>query len=392
MSSKTVTAFIDCIDELSYTRKKDYSIGIQDIVVWTGAGFSKSWNDQFPSGVDLFAFGTLESISSDSFPNIKQYVQSVVGWPQKKEIDFSFIKMISYRLSLQRAYPELQNRYMDRQLAEKIQNELSLWLFQKMRPLLEDKIDTCAKGNIHRFLDYLSKQSTDTNEGGTGFRLNFISTNYDFCIESALGLAPYEKEIFLYRGFSPVQYNGCSFNNVQIEDNPHNSLLKLNGGLEIIEKNGKYSVEYCLETLASYYADIHKNKILILPNNEQDYSSQYFRMIFPKAVELLRKARLLLFIGTSLPEEDVLFKHLLSHFAEQKADYFKKYVFLISKTSTSETQKLRQKIIAIFPQYAHILDHLFLYSNGVNSFIDEFAIQNAVKYPRESIWNEWCAK
>jgi len=391
MCSSTVEAFIECIDDLSYIRKgeEEYSIGIQDIVIWTGAGFSKAWDKNFPLNEKLFFLGTLESIESAKYPNLRQYISSVLGWSLKKEIDFDFIKMLNYRLSVQQAYPELQNRYMDQQLAEKIQNELSLWVFQKIQLLLEGKTDTREKGNIHRFFNYLSHQSTTSYKGGAGFRLNFISTNYDFCIENALGLGKEDEEYFLYRGFSPVRNNGHSINNLQIEDDPHISLLKLNGGLEIIEDGGKYSIDYCLETLASYYSDIHRKKSLILPNHEQDYSSPYYRMIFPKAVELLRKAKFLLFLGTSLPDEDVLFKHLLSHFAEQEADYYKKYVFCISKEPKKETEIIKERILATFPQYEKIVDHVFMYSKGLDSFIDDFVKINTEMHPLESNWKGW---
>ena len=84
----------------------------------------------------------------------------------------------------------------------------------------------------------------------------------------------------------------------------------------------------------------------MLPSNEQDYTQNYFKSIFPKAIRLLQESRILVIVGYSLPEEDALLRFLVKQFAEDRADGDEKLVFYIDLASEYEQ---RSRITSVFP-------------------------------------------
>jgi hypothetical protein len=253
---------------------------------------------------------------------------------------------------------------------------------------------TKDQAKIYSLLKYLSTQGTYTSQGGSGLRLELLSTNYDFNLEYALDLR--EESHLIYRGFTPICIDGVKDYTFHSANSPMISLLKLNGGFEIMESENGFVVETRIDELSKKYKDYALGKSIILPSAQQNYQSEYFQMIFPKAIDVLKRSDLLVFVGTSLPEEDVLFTQMLSHFAEQTADYHKKQILLITKCEEAEIAGYVQKILNIFPQYEHIRGHIQVYTRGLLQFIEDLRAEYIEKkHPLEGLpdyWTETCWK
>lgn len=387
METDTIAALYKTLENLSCVHHPE-RIGPSDIVLWTGAGLSKEWNASFPSGKNVFTMPD----GGDS--NVRFYLKTLNGYTNSHS-DYEEIKMAMYKLQVQRDFPELQNKYVDRQLSFMLEQEIIRNVYSKMSPYLWDSKYTPNRQRIVSFFEYLSKQ-LDYNGGKVnGYRLNFLSTNYDFCIENALKISSFEdddeEKLFLYRGFTPASYNGICDPILQTSSDPHISLIKLNGGFDIIRSNGQYCIETRQDFLDSYYADLIKQKSIILPSLQQDYRDEYFRMIFPKAVEILRRAKVLIFIGTSLPDEDYLFKHLLSHYFDNETDiYIKMIVYVGFEKKKKEQDRIKQRVLKVFPQLSRNPERLFFWFDGFVNFIEEYRkyhIKN--KHPRESLQDYW---
>src|SRR5699024_8762278 len=150
-----------------------------------------------------------------------------------------------------------------------------------------------------------------------GLRINFITTNYDFLIESILDetLGADDTHLaYAYRGFTPKTTNKDKTPKTVHDHRLVKNLIKLNGGFEIFgaDDNG-FNVDYTKKTTT----ELNRNaKILILTNKEQDYTGKYFQTIFPKAVRTLQETKILVIVGYSIPEEDALIRLLLRQFAE----------------------------------------------------------------------------
>lgn len=386
METDTIAALYDTLQDLSYIYHPD-RIGYKDVVLWTGAGFSMEWDTGLPSGNTIF------DIPEFGDSNIRYYLKTINGFSETYS-DYDNIKMAMYKLQVQRDFPELQNTYVDKQLSLMLQQEVIRNVYKKISPHLWNTTKSLRKQKISGFMEYLASQLTYNGGKVTGYRLNILSTNYDFCIENAFKdvvLQDDDEKLYLYRGFTPASYNGICDPVIQTSSDPHNTLIKLNGGFEII-RNGE---QYCIETrnsfLDDYYADLTKKKCIILPSLQQDYRDEYFRMIFPKAVEILRRAKVLIFIGTSLPDEDYLFKHLLSHYFDEETDIYTKMIVYIGYAKKKKEQdRIKERVLKVFPQLSRNKERLFFWFDGLVKFIEEYRTYHIkTKHPRESLQDYW---
>jgi hypothetical protein len=84
----------------------------------------------------------------------------------------------------------------------------------------------------------------------------------------------------------------------------------------------------------------------MLPSNEQDYTQEYFKALFPKSIRLLQESKVLVVVGYSLPEEDALIRFLIKQFAEDRTDGDNKEIFYIDLSKESEQL---EKVAGVFP-------------------------------------------
>ena len=99
---------------------------------------------------------------------------------------------------------------------------------------------------IVEFLAQLLHDHCKYNKDHTGVDLCFVTTNYDYCVESWIQESTGGDAIIdgLYRGFTPSHINGEE-NTQYLMDRPFSlKLLKLNGGFEITESSSGFAIDY----------------------------------------------------------------------------------------------------------------------------------------------------
>tara|TARA_R110002012_G_C11576536_1_gene604921 strand:+ start:100 stop:1269 length:1170 start_codon:yes stop_codon:yes gene_type:complete len=350
--------FQEIVKETSY-KDKDYSnlISLTNMTFFLGAGFSKSWDLKYPTGQELFSLDR-DDISDDFL----EFLLSI-GYTDLSNIQFKEFKEIAYQISMQKKYPSLRRRYIDEYNLEIIENEISSIItkrFNKLVPinyienashkLKLEQNPTQNQKKIVSFFYWLESHTTgDTDQIPEGLRVNFITTNYDFLIESILDETLGEDDthlIYAYRGFTPK-----TTNKVKTPTTIHRhwlvqNLIKLNGGFEIFGSNDQgFVVDYTKKTARDLD---HNAPTLILPNREQDYTGKYFQTIFPKAVRTLQESKILVIVGYSIPEEDALIRLLLRQFAEENVDGTEKVIFFID---LMDEQTQIKKLESIFPYH-----------------------------------------
>lgn len=305
----------------------------KNITVWCGAGFSKSWNQASPTDGTLFQIDKSEFLQ---LPNLC-HVLNALGWKDNDKIGFEGFKTLNYLIDMMKKYPDIRNQYIDI-------HTLDLAI-QEMRHFIENNFfDLCGTQDFDpkelRFhitdeqrteqqhvLDFFERLLTSGDNDDTR-SINFITTNYDHAIESILDNMPSRTESILpslYRGVTPSSI-GDAQSRETINDSYKHTLIKLNGGFEILRTDSSYRFQYHTRD-----KDRRRERppIIMLPNREQDYSDPYFAEIFPKAVRLLRETDILIVIGYSMPWEDVLIRFILHQFAESEVDAVGKHLVCV---------------------------------------------------------------
>ncbi|MBN2412446.1 SIR2 family protein [candidate division KSB1 bacterium] len=347
-----------------------------NITFFLGAGFSKSWENNFPNSEQLFCFEN-KYLPMD-FDLLDYFVISQ-GYETEKKINFKLFKEIVYNLVIQNKYPELRTRCMDQFNVELLQNELKGKILHNFFQYLPSKyrennnllhLPSNLSKKQKTIIDFFKNLRDDWNFHPTfpeNIRFHFISTNYDWIIELIINkiiddLNPLHD--YVYRGFTPAKYNNSNYNIIHTTSSIIN-LFKLNGGFEIFQEGNNYIIDYS-------YRTIHKTKenppVLVLPNKEQNYDEPYFRSIIPKAIRLLQESNILVLIGYSLPDEDAIFRFLIRQFAEHEGDLDKKLLFYIDKM---KIEKQKSKLISIFPFLKkHEIDssNVFCYSGDFSEW------------------------
>ena len=331
-----VTAFRDITGRLS--QDGDALAALRTVTFWGGAGFSKAWNPQSPTEGTLFSISRSEI---ETFKNLS-HVLNALGWDDNDGIGFEGFKTLRYVIDMQLKYPDIRNRYLDEQSLQLSIREIRTFIHNRFSSLCDLNHVNLATGRfraspflsetqrpIHGFFEWLEglcRNRKEDDEGG--LILNFITTNYDFTIETILdNLGEADRPIFrrLYRGITPHRFCGQSVWDQRRSVFDH-SLIKLNGGFEILRDGEGYHFEYRDRPLEA----VRDNPpILILPSREQDYTDPYFKEIFPKAVRVLRDTRVLVIVGYSMPREDALVRFILRQLAESGEDARGKYIFCI---------------------------------------------------------------
>ena len=391
----TIEAFCKVVKLCSYKGKEE-GFGSNDFVFFTGAGFSKAWDKNFYGGKDLFeTFHTQNDLFRDY---IKDYLQTM-SWCElgalsmdEFKIDFNDFKKIVFSLEMYEKHGELRPKYIDSNGLKIIRKNLSALIALKMwkhNPYLQG-YRICPPENLTKkqkeivdFFSILRYEKTASHQGQDGIRINHITTNYDFVIESIFDTWFHEEDceshlLYVYRGFTPNEYSGFRGIPVIKYDELTESLFKLNGGLEIYcNPDGTYKMDYRKKELE----DLRKESpLLVLPSYEQDYSNPYFNEILQKSKELLVAAKVLVIVGYSLPEEDILIRFLLKHFALDKINFQDKMIFYINKGGSHA--QLKEKLISVFresiDEYYYKQVHTF--SGSFNEFVKQFNQRFIKKY------------
>jgi hypothetical protein len=332
------------------------NLPLTNVTLFLGAGFSKSWDEDFPVGDALFSF-TYAEWSKLGGP-LAEFLTLNNYEIFELDIDVSMFKDIVYQIGMMRKYPDMRPRYIDDQNLEQVEKHLRFMIrkkfeatahlyFEKDEKLKLYGTPTDEQRKILSFFRRLEKAGDGSQGLPEGLRANYVTTNYDFVIEALLDATLGEDDsyqLYKYRGITPMRYCGrapyTTIHNHWMAGN----LLKLNGGFEIFKTNDGFELDYRKPQDEQMLRENPPQ--LMLASREQDYTQTYFRAIFPKVIRLLQETRVLVVVGYSLPEEDALLRLILRQFAEDRADGSRKALFYIDRSTEKEQLA---KVNGVFP-------------------------------------------
>ncbi len=376
--SAAAAEFMTLVRALSYQQGPNPEPrGLTNFTFWAGAGFSKSWDPKAPVGSELF---TLDSKVIERVADTAA-LQRMFGLDSFSGITPESLRQIVYQIDMYERHPDVRSRYVDEQnlrmfraalraaVVDRYDKITNLNYFDDDAQKFPLRNPTQAQRNIVGFFYHLSRQIDGSQPLVEGIRTHFVTTNYDYVIETILdNLIDEDDSLFLYtyRGFTPSE--------VVNQDNiaPMHEhwlvwhLLKINGGFEILRRGDGYVLDYGSRKPAAIMRD---PPVLMLPSREQDYSDPYFRTIFPKAVRLLRETMVLVLVGYSLPEDDALIRFILRQFAEEAEDGRDKIVFYISPNAAEQKHKVLREV---FPSIDSVnVPKIVTYEGGFDAFAAE---------------------
>lgn len=353
------------------------SVDLTNFTFFAGAGFSKSWDNNAPVGSDLFTLNThvIETIADVGA------LSRMFGITGLSEITPEQLRQIVYQIDMYERYPDVRPRYVDMQNIDMFRGAL--------RAAVVDRYDSLADLNYfdadqNKFLvsdpsqaqhDIVSffrelQDRVDGSQGpAEGLRTHFITTNYDYVIETILDnvVAP-DDSLFLYtyRGVTPRRIAGQDNISPVHEHWLVQHLLKINGGFEVLRRGDGYEFDYSQRTPEAVTQD---PPVLMLASREQDYTDPYFQTIFPKVVRLMRETTVLVIVGYSLPEDDALIRFFLRQFAEEPEDGRNKTIYYIGPGTDLEKRSVVQEVFPWLDQPN--APTLFTYNAGFDCFAAE---------------------
>lgn len=332
------------------------SMRLTNVTFFLGAGFSKSWDSDFPVGSDLFSFAYSEW-STLGGP-LEEFLRLCNYQTFDLDIDAAMFKDIVYQIGMMKKYPEMRPRYIDDQNLDMVEKHLRYLVrkkFEQSAPLYFEEdgklklsnSPTKAQRKILSFFQVLER-SNDGSQGITeGLRANYLTTNYDFVIEAILdnAIAPDDSyRLYIYRGLTPLRYCGRKPDTTVFDNSLVGNLLKINGGFEVFKSEGGFEFDY---REPKDDAALRANPPqLMLASREQDYTQAYFRALFPKVIRLLQETTVLIVVGYSLPDEDALLRLIVRQFAEDRADGNRKFLFYIDLSAEPEQV---ERVNGVFP-------------------------------------------
>ncbi|MBD2385809.1 SIR2 family protein [Cylindrospermum sp. FACHB-282] len=351
---------------------------LTNITFFVGAGFSKSWDINSPTGNDLFTFP--KEFIQNSPSEIKDLLTQP-GYSSIQDTSPEKFKELVYQLNMQLKYPGIRTRYMDENSINIALDELKALTQKRFEQITSINYFDDQRGcfplptqiteqqeNILKFFKWLRTQQKESFGFSTGVHVDFISTNYDYVIETILDNV-IDSECVLrntYRGITPNLICGRKNKNVIHDHWAIDNILKINGGFEIINNQNNYHLDYRQRSFEEIKL---KPPELMMPSKEQNYTNHYFSSVFPKAVRLLHESRVLVIVGYSLSEEDALLSFLIRQFAEDLRDVHGKYIFYIDYTNEDY---LVQKLRNCFKYINFIdVDNVFAYSGGFTDWIEQ---------------------
>ncbi|GHB21462.1 SIR2 family protein [Salinicola rhizosphaerae] len=327
------------------------------VTFWCGAGFSKAWDPRSPTDGELFAID-LDDIRD--FPNL-QHVMHVMGWENYRHLDFERFKNLRYVLDMQVRYPDIRNRYFDDQNLHLSISELRTLVMRRFTAACDiHNVDnatlrfntqalTHEQQAISRFFAGLEDQAQRAGLGGDWPLYHFLTTNYDFTIETILEhVYRQDAPVFgrLYRGVTPQRICAGSIWE-HLPRTVDRNVIKINGGFEILPTAAGFDFEYRRRNDTQIR---EQPPLLILPSQVQDYDEPYFHQVFPKAVRLLRETDVLVIVGYSMPQEDSLIRFILRQLAESPNDAKGKHVFVIDTKNHATIKSRLEEMFFYLPR------------------------------------------
>ena len=372
--SEAAITFMALVSKYSYQQGPDAkNTGLTNFTFFAGAGFSKSWDPKAPLGSELFELDTnvIERVA-DAGTLMRMFNLS-----EFDKITPEQLRQIIYQIDMYERYPDVRSRYMDEQnlrifrgalraaIVDRYQDITSLNYFDpkiSKFPLLKS---TKEQRNILDFFKHLASKINGSQGIVEGIRTQFITTNYDYVIETILdNIIGNDDSLFLYtyRGFTPTLIvNEPNLTPVH-EHWLVQHLLKINGGFEILRQTDSYTLDYSERSTEKI---ITNPPILMLASREQDYSDPYFKTIFPKVIRLIRETTVLIIVGYSLPQDDALIRFFLRQLAEEPEDGRDKVIFFIGPGNSSDKSEV---IKEVFPMNT---PKLIPYNQGFDEFAAE---------------------
>jgi hypothetical protein len=371
-----VTAFRDLVTKYSYKERGENLL--TNITFFVGAGFSKSWDRSSPTGNELFTF-TKDFIEESATEIEVDELLTQPGYPTLEDTAPAKFKELVYNISMQLKYPGIRTRYMDESSLVSVMNEVKALVLRRFEEITTipyyDEAQGCfplpaqmtpEQQSILDFYTWLWQQKIGTGGVPRGIHFDFLSTNYDYLVEVILDNIVSGERMFrnTYRGVTPALLCGQPNRNVVQDYWSVNTLIKINGGFEIIPTPTGYHFDY---RQRSFEEVRRAPPEIMLPSREQSYTSPYFSSIFPKAVRLLQESRILVIIGYSLSEDDALLRFLIRQFAEDLRDVYGKYIFYIG---FEEEGVLKGRLQNCF-RYLNYMDarNIYAYSGGLTEWI-----------------------
>ena len=352
-NTAAAASFIELVERFRYDQgSQPEPRRLTNFTIWAGAGFSKSWNPNIPDGAELF---TLDVDSINKVATVSALYR-MFGLDYMEKIEPEQLRQINYQLEMYEKYPDVRSRYVDDHNIRMFKAALASSIVQRYRGLTElNYFDaeenkflltspSSAQTSMVKFFRYLLDQIDGSQPLVEGVRTHFVTTNYDYVIETILdNILGYDDSLFLYtyRGITPTNIAG-QFNIMPVHAHWLTwHLLKINGGFEVLQKEGKYVFDYSMRTADEVLDD---PPVLMLPSREQDYRDPYFQAIFPKAVRLLRETQVLILVGYSLPEDDALIRFILRQFAEEGEDGREKVLFYVGRTFKKDRERAIEEV------------------------------------------------
>lgn len=250
---KSALVFEEIISRFSYVGKWDRISRLTNITFFVGAGFAKAWDKRFPIGKELFTIPQKTVAKSDY---LSKYLEASFG-QLDSDLDPSLLKDVVYSINMQLKYPEIRTRYIDSYSGQHLLNGIKVLIkenFQRKMPLnywsrSSHKFDLDKPSEdqkiILRFFHYLSEQETGHHVVPEGVRFHFLTTNYDFLIETILDKILGEDDstfLYQYRGFTPENINGDVSLNILKDHWLVYNIIKINGGFEIFRDPSNHFV------------------------------------------------------------------------------------------------------------------------------------------------------
>ena len=372
-SQEAAAEFMQLVDHFGYQPYPE-GRGLTNLTFWAGAGFSKAWDPKAPLGKKLFTLKVID-------PAVSSFAEShILGFDLSQDISYDQFRQIVYQLDMYERYPDVRPRYIDDQNLRFLRAALRSAVIQHYEQIAKlNYIDpgalkfpcsnpTSTQQDILELFSYLLKRENGSGALVEGIRTHFVTTNYDFVIETILDATSGGDEplfLYTYRGFTPTQVANVPNFSPLHDHYLSRHLLKINGGFEILANGEDYLLDYSRRKSG---AILEQPPVLILPSREQNYGSPYFRAIFPKAVRLLRETKILVLVGYSLPEDDALIRFILRQFAEVPEDGRGKHIFYIDLCSNQEKRKA---IDQVFPMIEGAAPKLHTFKGGFDAFAAE---------------------
>ena len=377
VAGETAIAFMNAVKRYAYHQGPTPRASLlTDFTFWAGAGFSKSWDIRSPTGAELFAMDA--KLLADVLP---MGTLSRLFGCEIDELTINNVRRIVYGLDMYERYPDLCPRYLDPQNIPIIKAALGTAVQKRFTSYLP--LNHLATGEamfpvgtmsttqqaISGFFYYLGRQTDGSTGLAEGVRCHFVTTNYDYIIETILqsALAPDDSPLlYTYRGFTAASVSGEPNPTILHDNFLSQHLIKINGGFEILRDGDVYTLDYSERTFQEV---ANQPPIIMLPSREQDYDDPYFKTIFPKAVRLMRDSKVLVIVGYALTEDDALMRFILRQFSEEPEDARIKEIFYIDmNTQEEKLDRLRE----VFPSIRQLeLPQVHTYEGGFGAFCEE---------------------